>query len=347
MIKSSKMICGMAATVLVFGLLAGCGSAKTDTTATATTPDGSKATATASGGSSSEKLVVGFAQEGAESAWRTAETKSIQDTAAKDPTIELKFSDAQQKQENQIKAVRSFIAQKVNVIVIAPVVDTGWETVLNEAKSANIPVILVDRNIDQKNADLYNTFIGSDFITEGHNAAKLLADLVGKDKPLNIAELEGTVGASAATDRKKGFEDEIKNYAGFKVTVDQNGDFSRAKGKEVTEALLKTADGKKINAVFAHNDDMAMGAIQAIEEAGLKPGQDIKIVSIDGIKDAFQAIKDGKSNIVVECNPLLGPQVFQAAKDLKAGKQVEKWIKSQEDTYTGQKAIDALPTRLY
>ncbi|MFD0698957.1 substrate-binding domain-containing protein [Paenibacillus sp. GCM10027628] len=165
---------------------------------------------------------------GAESGWRGAETQSIQDTAKNDPSIELKFSDAQQKQENQIKAIRSFIAQKVDVIAMAPVVETGWEAVLNEAKQAKIPVILVDRNIDKKNADLYTSFIGSDFILEGQNAAKNLADLIGKDKKANIVELEGTVGASAATDRKKGFEDEIKNYPGFKIVKTGNGDFNRA-----------------------------------------------------------------------------------------------------------------------
>lgn len=299
-----------------------------------------------SAGGSGDKLVLGFAQIGAESGWRTAETKSIQETCKNDPNVELKFSDAQQKQENQIKAIRSFIAQKVDVIALAPVVESGWETVLTEAKDAGIPVILVDRGISVSDESLYTSFIGSDFVLEGQNAAKFLADHLGKDGKVNIVELQGTVGASAATDRKKGFEEEVKNYAEFKIIKSQTGDFTRAKGKEVMEAFLKS-DGKNIDAVYAHNDDMALGAIQAIEEYGLKPGSDIAIVSIDGVKGAFEAIKEGKLNCTVECNPLLGPQLVQAAKDLKAGKTLPRWIKSDEDVYFGQKAIDALPSRTY
>lgn len=343
----------LVAATLLLSIVAGCGGAPTAAptaapAAPAATPAAEKpADNSGSGGGASEKIVVGFSQIGAESGWRDAETQSIQETAKNDPTIELKFSDAQQKQENQIKAIRSFIAQKVDVIALAPVVETGWEAVLTEAKQAKIPVILVDRGIDKKNEDLYTSFIGSDFILEGQNAAKSLAELIGKDKNVNIVELEGTVGASAATDRKKGFEDEIKNYPGYKIVKTGNGDFNRATGKQVMEAILKSPEGKDIQAVYAHNDDMAMGAIQALEEAGKKPGSDIKIVSVDGIKDAFQAVADGKHNIIVECNPLLGPQLFQAAKDLKAGKEVPKWIKSNEDVFVGQKAIDALPSRKY
>jgi len=214
-----------------------------------------------------KKLVVGFAQVGAESGWRTAETQSIKDEAAK-RGIDLKFSDAQQKQENQIKAIRSFIQQKVDVIGLAPVVDTGWETVFKEAKDAGIPIILVDRNATGVD-DLWETFIGSDFEEEGRNACIELAKAMGEKG--NVVELQGTVGASAATLRQKGFMDELKNHPDIKVIKTQSGDFTRAKGKEVMESFLKS-DGKNIHGVFAHNDDMALGAIQAIEEAGLKPG---------------------------------------------------------------------------
>ncbi|TCP29562.1 monosaccharide ABC transporter substrate-binding protein (CUT2 family) [Scopulibacillus darangshiensis] len=293
-----------------------------------------------------KKIVIGFSQIGAESGWRTAETKSIKEMGKNDPEIELKFSDAQQKQSNQIKAIRSFIAQKVDVIALAPVVETGWEKVLREAKRAKIPVVLLDRRIKVDDDSLYTTFIGSDFIEEGKNAAKYLANLIGPDKKVNIVELQGTVGASAMIERQKGFAEQLKKYPGYKIKKSETADFTRSKGKEVMEAFLK-ADGKNIDAVFAHNDDMAMGAIQAIEEYGLKSGKDIKIVSVDGIKDAFQAIKDGKSNITVECNPLLGPQLAQVAKELRDGKKVDKWIKSKEDVYEGQKAIDALPDRKY
>ncbi|MCY9658815.1 ABC transporter substrate-binding protein [Paenibacillus chondroitinus] len=339
-----KRVMGALVTATVFmSLVAGCGAKTTETTSATTAPQATKAAEAAKAGDG--KVVVGFSQIGAESGWRGAETQSIQDTAKADPTIDLKFSDAQQKQENQIKAIRSFIAQKVDVIAMAPVVETGWEAVLKEAKDAKIPVILVDRGIDKKNEDLYTSFIGSDFIVEGQNAAKAMAEHLG-DKG-NIVELEGTVGASAATDRKKGFDDEIKKHPNIKIVKSQSGDFNRATGKQVMEAILKSPEGKDIQGVYAHNDDMALGAIQAIEEAGKKPGSDVKIVSIDGIKEAFEAVKAGKLNTVVECNPLLGPQLFQAAKDLKAGKQLPKWIKSNEDVFTGQKAIDALPNRKY
>lgn len=290
-----------------------------------------------------DTLVVGFAQIGAESEWRTAETNSIKETA-EELGVELKFSDAQQKQENQIKAVRSFIAQKVDVIAIAPVVESGWETVFQEAKDAGIPIILVDRRA-AVSEDLYATFIGSDFVLEGENACKEMAILLGNKG--NIVELEGTVGAGPAIDRKKGFDDCVAaNYPEMKILASQTGDFTRAKGKEVMEAFLKTY-GSEINAVYAHNDDMALGAIQAIQEAGLKPGVDIKIVSVDAVKGAFQAMVDGTLNVTVECNPLLGPQVFEVALKLANGEPVDKWVKSNEGIYRQDTAAAELPKRKY
>lgn len=287
-------------------------------------------------------LVVGFAQIGQESGWRDAETWSILN-AAQDMGVDLKFSDGQQKQENQIKAIRTFIQQKVDVIGVAPVVETGWETVFKEAKDAGIPIVLVDRTAAVSD-DLYATFIGSDFILEGQNACKEMATLLG-DKG-NIVELQGTVGASAATDRMKGFADELANHSGMKIIASQTGDFTRAKGKEVMEAFLKAHPGQ-INGVYAHNDDMALGAIEAIKDAGLKPGTDIKIVSIDGVKGIFEAMAAGEANVTVECNPLLGPQLFKICQDLKDGKKVEKWVKSEESTYRQATAAEDLKTRKY
>ncbi|MEO5804646.1 MAG: ABC transporter substrate-binding protein, partial [Verrucomicrobiota bacterium] len=252
------------------------------------------------------KFTVGFSQIGAESGWRTAETDSIQGEA-KNRGIDLRFSDAQQKQENQIKALRTFLAQGVSAIILAPVRETGWEPVLREIKAAKIPVILVDRGVEVEDDSLYTTLIASDFLEEGRMVAKWLAAKLNRKG--NIVELQGSPGASAAIDRKKGFEEGIAPYATMKIIKSQTGDFTRSKGKEVMEAFLK-AEGKNINAVYAHNDDMALGAIQAIEEAGLKPGTDIIIVSIDGVKPAFEAIVAGKLNCTVECNPLLGPTVF-------------------------------------
>lgn len=293
-----------------------------------------------------KKLVLGFAQVGAESEWRTANTESIK-SAAHDAGIELKFSDAQQKQENQIKAIRSYIAQKVDVIAFSPVVESGWETVLREAKAANIPVVLTDRAVNTKDDSLYVTFMGSDFVEEGRKAGRWLVDKTkGQSGDVNIVELQGTVGSAPAIDRKKGFEEIIKADPKFKVIRSQTGDFTRAKGKEVMEAFLK-ADGKKINVLYAHNDDMAIGAIQAIEEAGLKPGKDITIISVDGVKGAFEAMMAGKLNVTVECSPLLGPQLMSAVKDIKAGKTLPKRILTQESIYPMEVAAAEFPKRKY
>ncbi len=293
-----------------------------------------------------KKIVLGFSQVGAESEWRTANTESIK-SAAKDAGIDLKFSDAQQKQENQIKAIRSFIAQKVDVIAFSPVVESGWDTVLLEAKAAKIPVILSDRAVDSKDTSLYVTFMGSDFTEEGRKAGRWLVEKEKNEKgPVNIVELQGTVGSAPAIDRKKGFEEIIKSDPKFKIIRSQTGDFTRAKGKEVMEAFLK-AEGKKINVLFAHNDDMAIGAIQAIEEAGLKPAKDIIIVSIDGVKGAFEAMIAGKLNVSVECSPLLGPQLMSAAKDVVAGKSVPKRIVTTEGIFPMEVAAKEFPSRKY
>jgi ABC-type sugar transport system substrate-binding protein len=293
-----------------------------------------------------KKLVLGFAQVGAESEWRTANTESIK-SSAKDAGIELKFSDAQQKQENQIKAIRSYIAQKVDVIAFSPVVESGWETVLREAKAAKIPVVLTDRSVNTKDDTLYVTFMGSDFTEEGRKAGRWLVEKMKDQKgDVNIVELQGTVGSAPAIDRKKGFEEIIKADPRFKIVRSQTGDFTRAKGKEVMEAFLK-ADGKKINVLFAHNDDMAIGAIQAIEEAGLKPAKDITIISIDGVKGAFEAMIAGKLNVSVECSPLLGPQLMQAVKDIKDGKALPKRIVTVESIFPMEVAAKEFPNRKY
>jgi len=292
-----------------------------------------------------KKITLGFSQIGAESEWRTANTKSIKE-AAEASGINLKFSDAQQKQENQIKAIRSFIAQKVDVIAFSPVVETGWEPVLREAKAAKIPVILTDRAVNVKDDSLWVAFMGSDFVEEGRRAANWLLEHTKDAKEVNIVELQGTVGSAPAIDRKKGFEEIIKGKDKYKVLRSQTGDFTRAKGKEVMEAFLK-AEGKKINVLYAHNDDMALGAIQAIEEAGLKPGKDILIISIDGVKGAFQAMKDGKLNVSVECSPLLGPQLMSAVKDLVAGKTLAKRIVTQEGVFPQEVAAKEFPNRKY
>jgi galactofuranose transport system substrate-binding protein len=296
--------------------------------------------------SQGKKLVIGFAQTGAESEWRTANTDSVKAAAAA-AGHELKFSDAQQKQENQIKAIRAFIAQKVDVIILAPLVTTGWDTVLREAKAARIPVILESRNVVVKDPSTWTTFVGSDFVEEGRRAGKwLLEHTKGTAGDVNIVELQGTVGSDPAIDRKKGFEEAIKANPRYKVIRSQTADFTRAKGKEVMEAFLK-AEGKKINVLYAHNDDMAIGAIQAIEEAGLKPGKDILVIGVDAVKGAFEAMIAGKMNVSVECSPLLGPQLMEAAVKAKAGEPLPRWIKSIEGVFPAEVAAKEFPNRKY
>ncbi len=293
-----------------------------------------------------KKLVIGFAQTGAESEWRTANTDSIKAAAAA-AGYELKFSDGQQKQENQIKAIRSFIAQKVDVIILAPLVTTGWDTVLLEAKKAKIPVITESRNVEVKDPTTWATFVGSDFVEEGRRAGRWLLDATkSTNGDVNIVELQGTVGSDPANDRKKGFEEAIKANPRYKIIRSQTGDFTRAKGKEVMEAFLK-AEGKKINVLYAHNDDMAIGAIQAIEEAGLKPGKDILVIGVDAVKGAFEAMIAGKMNVSVECSPLLGPQLMEAARDVVAGKTLPRWIKTNEGVFPAEVAAKEFPNRKY
>src|SRR5947207_2758724 len=291
-------------------------------------------------------ITVGFSQIGAESGWRTAETESVRSEAAR-RGIRLKFSDAQQRQENQIKALGTFIAQKVDAIILAPKVEEGWEPILKQARAAKIPVILVDRGVNVSDDSLYTTLIASDFVAEGRMAGEWLAKRLAARG--DVVEIQGTTSAAPALDRKKGFEEALKNYPDMKITRSQSGDFNRAGGKQVMEAFLKAAQGSntKIDAVYAHNDDMALGAIQAIEEAGLKPGSDIIVVSIDGVKAAFEAMVAGKLNCSVECNPLLGPAAFDAVEAALSGKLLPKKTIVKDQLFDQSVAKDLIGTRQY
>ncbi|GAA1918153.1 ABC transporter substrate-binding protein [Microbacterium aoyamense] len=329
---NKKLISIAAAGALLIGL-AGCASG---------TDAGSGGDA--SGPKPVDELVVGFAQVGAESGWRTANTKDIQ-AAFADADIDLKFSDAQQKQENQIKAIRSYIQQGVDYIAFSPVVETGWDAVLNEAKAAGIPVVLTDRAVDSKDDSLYVTFLGSDFIEEGKKAGDWVVEEFADADKVNIVQLEGTTGAAPAIDRAEGFAEVIGADDKFEIVASQTGDFTRAGGKQVMEAMLKS--NPDIDLVYAHNDDMGLGAIEAIEAAGLVPGEDIKIVTVDAVKDGMQALADGKINFIVECSPLLGKQLVDVITTLNDGGTVEKRIVTEETTFTQEQAIEALPTRQY
>ncbi|HUW39915.1 MAG TPA: ABC transporter substrate-binding protein [Rectinemataceae bacterium] len=295
--------------------------------------------------------VVGFSQEGSESEWRTADTASVQNAFLADPSFDLLYSDAQNKQENQIAAIRTFIARRVNCILFTAMVETGYGPVLQEAKRAGIPVIMIDRDVAKADQHLRLTIMGSDFINEGHEAGLWLAKYLkaqGLDdgqKQINIVELQGTVGSAPAIERAKGFRDIMKDHPNWQITRTQSGDFTTDGGKQVMEAFLK-AD-KNIQVCFAHNDQMALGAIQAIKEAGLKPGKDIIIIGMDGVKGAFQAIMNGEMNCTVECNPLLGPQAVQAIRDLRDGKKLPSRIWTIEGLFDATNAAAAFPTRQY
>jgi simple sugar transport system substrate-binding protein len=289
-----------------------------------------------------DDLIVGYAQLGAESEWRVANTRSIKETAEK-LGVELRFLNAQQNQDNQIEAVRRLIVQKVDVIGLSPIVETGWEEVFQEAKDAGIPIILVDRRAAVPE-DLYVSYLGSDFLEEGRKSARIMANLM--DGKANIVELVGTIDSAPANDRYKGFREVLADYPGMQIIDSQSGDFTKARGKEVMASFLQKY-GHTITAVFAHNDDMALGAIEAIEEYGLKPGVDIKIVSVDAAHGAFDAMIAGKLNATVECNPLLGPQFFELALKVVNGEPIPKWVPSIESVFFPEDAINVLPTRKY
>jgi len=302
-----------------------------------------------SGGASDDTITMGFAQVGAESGWRTANTKSIKESAAAE-SIDLKFSDAQQKQENQIKAIRSYIQQKVDVIAFSPVVETGWDTVLVEAKRAKIPVILTDRSVDSEDDSLYETFLGSDFVLEGERAGQWLVENAADADPngdgkINVVQLEGTTGAAPAIDRGEGFASETKADPKIEVVASQTGDFTRDGGKKVMESFLKSQKG--IDVVFAHNDDMGLGAIEAIKAAGQTPGTDIKIITVDAVKDGMTALSKGEINYIVECNPLLGPQLMDLAQKVLAGDEVPKRVVTEETAFDQEAATKVLTERQY
>ena len=328
--STARRVIAALAGVLLAGSMAACGNSDTGGDA---------------GDGGNDKIVLGFSQVGAESGWRTANTTSIKEAAAA-AGIELKFDDAQQKQENQIKAIRNFIQQKVDVIAFSPVVESGWDTVLKEAKDAKIPVILTDRAVDSADKSLYKTFLGSDFVKEGRLAGEWLVEQKkAASGPVNIVELQGTTGSAPANDRKKGFAEAIAANPNLKIVASQSGDFTRAGGKQVMEQFLKA--NPKIDVLFAHNDDMGLGALEAISAAGKTPGKDITIITVDAVKDGMQALADGKFNFIAECSPLLGPQLMELVKKVKAGEEVPARIETEETTFTQEQAKEALPNRKY
>jgi ABC-type sugar transport system substrate-binding protein len=283
-------------------------------------------------------LTIGFSQIGSESAWRTSFTNAVK-SEAEARGINLLFSDAQQQQENQIAAIRAWIAQgDVDAIILTPVVVSGWDDVLQEAKDAGIPVVIVDRNVDS-DPSLYVTRISSDFVHEGRLAATWLVQATSGQ--CNVVELYGTVGSAAAEDRHTGFNEVIALFPGIKVIRSETGNFVRTEGKAVMESFLNAEDPANICAVFAHNDDMAIGAIEAIKEAGLVPGKDILVVSVDAIPDIFDALDAGETNATVELSPFMGGPAFDAVVATLNGEELPKWIPVAGKLYTSRAAYDA------
>src|SRR5574344_1773684 len=294
-------------------------------------------------------ITVGYAQVGAESDWRTANTESFKSTFTEANGYKLIFDDAQQKPENQIKAIRNFIQQDVDYIVVAPVVETGWETVLQEAKKAGIPVILSDRQMKLSDDSLYTAWVGGNFLKEGQDSVDWLNKYVkkiGKDnQDLNIVLIQGTIGSSAQVGRTKGITEGLAKNPKYHLLAKQTGEFTQAKGQEVMESFLKAYPN--IDVVFCENDNEAFGAIDAVKAAGKKPGKDIIIISFDAVHEAFNRMIAGEINCACECNPLHGPRVAEIIQKLQKGEKVDKIQYVTEGVFDQDNAKEMLPTRKY
>ncbi len=294
-------------------------------------------------GGDGDLIKVGFAQTGSESGWRSANTESMKEAFSTENGFDLVFNAADNKQEAQIAAVRSFINQGVDAIVIAPITVDGWDDVLKEAQDAQIPVILEDRTVSASE-DLYASWVGLDFEQEGRTAGEWVKENFD-GKGANLVILEGTTGSSAALDRATGFGETIEG-TDINVLDSQTGEFTRDGGKKVMEGYLQKY-GKDINVLFAHNDDMGLGALDAIKAAGLTPGTDIQIVTIDAVKDGMTALANGEFNFIVECNPLLGEKAAELVKAVLAGETVEKKTIVPDQSFTQEQAKEVLDSRPY
>ena len=343
--KKRKVLAVLLCAAMTAALAVGCGGSKGSDSSDKSSDSSS---------SSDDVITVGFSQVGAESDWRTANTESMKSTFSEENGYNLIFDDAQQKQENQLTAIRNFIQQEVDYILLAPVTETGWDTVLQEAKDADIPVIIVDRMVDVSDDSLYTTWIGTDSLLEGRKAAEWLnayTTAKGIDaKDVNIVDIQGTIGSTAQIGRSKGLEEGVDNY-GWNLLAQQSGEFTQAKGQEVMESMLKQYDN--INVVYCENDNEAFGAIDAIEAAGKTVGSDIAngeimVISFDTTNAGLTDTLAGKITCDVECNPLHGPRAEELIKALEAGEEVEKLnyvdeeIFATDDTVDKVKAVNSL-----
>ena len=292
-------------------------------------------------------LLLGFSQLGWESAWRLANTESIK-SAAEEAGVSLMYENVEQKQEKQIKAIREFIAYQVDVIAFSPIVETGWDNVLQEAKDAGIPVLTTDRMIQTEDASLWDGYVGSDFYQEGVSAGEFLVEKMQRENlgELNIVELSGTLDSSPMLQRAKGFRDVIAAHPNLHLIDSMSGDFFRPKGRECMQVLLDKYE--KIDVLYSHNDAMALGAIEVMEEAGLVPGKDVIIITVDGEQAAIDLLKEGKINCVVECKPDIGEMIMDLAKQLAAGEEIPRATYSEEQVFTEfDENLDAIAPRGY
>lgn len=332
-----KIIKALIAALIGILLMSGCGSQ----------PDNENLVESEAG--AADSICVGFSQLGAESDWRSANTASMKSSLSQEGGFELIFKDGQQKQSNQITAIRSFIQQGVDYIVLAPVTQTGWDSVLREAKEALIPVIIVDRMVDVDNEDLFSCWVGSDFFLEGQKACEWLNSYAKanhiKPSDLHIVDIQGTIGSSAQIGRTKGLEEAAQKY-GWDLREETSGEFTQAKGREVMASLLNNYNN--INVVYCENDNEALGAIEAIEAAGKHAGCDIKngdimVISFDGInEDALNYVLDGTISCIVECNPLHGPRIRTIIEALENGETPDKFEYVDETLYSAVEGIDSI-----
>ncbi len=351
-----KLLGTLLCVAMVSSMLVGCGSKAT----TATESAGTEAAATETAATeeaagtteevtteSGDTITVGFSQVGAESDWRTANSGSMKDTFSEKNGYELTFDDAQQKQENQITAIRNFIQQEVDYIVLAPVTETGWDTVLQEAKDAGIPVIIVDRMVDVSDDSLYTAWVGSDFKAEGVKACATLKAYLeaagrGSDQ-INIIDIQGTIGASAQIGRTAGLEEAVAANSNWKLLAKETGEFTQAKGQEVMESLLKQY-GDDIDVVYCENDNEAFGAIDAIKNAGktVGPDGDILVMSFDATNAGLTAMLDSSITINTECNPLHGPRVSEIIQALEKGESVDKMKYVDEEIFAADDSVKSV-----
>lgn len=297
-------------------------------------------------GRSNSPIVLGFSQSGSSTAWREANSQSIRSAAA-DAGIELRFADAQQNQETQIKALQAFIAERVDVIAFSPVVESGWDDVLREAKKAGIPVVIIERPVKVNDRLLYTTMLGPDFAEEGRNAARWLLDYkLGPRADTKVVELRGREDDVATNERARGFREVLETDSNFEIIATESGELTRESGREMMARVI-AAEGRRINVLFVHNDEIALGAIRALEDARLKPGKDVIVISIEATKGAFEAMLAGKLNVAVECNPLYGPQIMGVARDVVARRRLPHRLFVEEFTYPMELAAEIFPSRKY